>query len=84
MLLITSQEEKINFNPRPREGSDRGVAIQVGNALNFNPRPREGSDRRKLTNVLRVYHFNPRPREGSDMSFLRFGLPAQLFQSTPP
>ena len=32
------------FNPRSREGSDRGAAARRGHAGHFNPRSREGSD----------------------------------------
>ena len=34
-----------NFNPRPREGSDRSTQHKPFDRLYFNPRPREGSDR---------------------------------------
>ena len=33
-----------NFNPRSREGSDRGRTLSLRRSRYFNPRSREGSD----------------------------------------
>ena len=33
-----------DFNPRSREGSDRGQGNKIFQRRNFNPRSREGSD----------------------------------------
>ena len=35
---------KASFNPRSREGSDRGRASRTASIGSFNPRSREGSD----------------------------------------
>ena len=60
----------INFNPRPREGSDPFFKHIHNDILDFNPRPREGSDEAREREGQEHDYFNPRPREGSDLTFL--------------
>ena len=57
----------LDFNPRPRMGSDHLTKFVQISARYFNPRPRMGSDgyRESVRNVV-LCHFNPRPRMGSD------------------
>ena len=57
-----------DFNPRPREGSDKISPFLAPVNANFNPRPREGSDFVIIPSFELVAHFNPRPREGSDQT----------------
>ena len=42
----------IYFNPRSREGSDKGGAFPGSRTQNFNPRSREGSDLESKTENL--------------------------------
>ena len=60
---------RANFNPRPREGSDRERKTGKQISRNFNPRPREGSDFTSLWKESGYTNFNPRPREGSDPTY---------------
>ena len=75
----------MDFNPRPREGSDNTNVSQRYGWRYFNPRPREGSDLTSdLIQVLNYFYFNPRPREGSDAIFTIEDPNHTEFQSTPP
>ena len=55
-----------DFNPRSREGSDRGRRWQNPDRRDFNPRSREGSDLTDGIALIYFDDFNPRSREGSD------------------
>ena len=60
----------LNFNPRSREGSDRGGFKCIHTRYYFNPRSREGSDGAKPREIADAFDFNPRSREGSDYLIL--------------
>ena len=49
--------EKINFNPRSREGSDWNIQMDKYKNSNFNPRSREGSDNIILLNTMLLQKF---------------------------
>ena len=65
-LFLVRCDNLLNFNPRPREGSDVWGGSDGSIRNDFNPRPREGSDRIYLPLCNHKPDFNPRPREGSD------------------
>ena len=60
--------ERLNFNPRSREGSDQALQIHPHHQSYFNPRSREGSDVWLPCKIFFRTYFNPRSREGSDDS----------------
>ena len=74
----------LGFNPRPREGGDRRLALGFSAEPSFNPRPREGGDQGAGGRGLWRYCFNPRPREGGDCMQVPYRSADFLFQSTPP
>ena len=55
-----------NFNPRSREGSDKGCPNSRRSRTHFNPRSRDGSDPCRVQDALDGRDFNPRSREGSE------------------
>ncbi|MFR1037009.1 MAG: hypothetical protein ACLSF7_13415 [Acutalibacteraceae bacterium] len=57
----------INFNPRTREGCDKGIDPSIFAVKHFNPRTREGCDRPAPPfGTGADEDFNPRTREGCD------------------
>ena len=76
--------ERMDFNPRSREGSDAPTMGPPPSSWHFNPRSREGSDD-KTQRALRIpWHFNPRSREGSDSPSADQEERIDGFQSTLP
>ena len=73
-----------NFNPRSREGSDRGKTHLAIAIANFNPRSREGSDISVAKAEYALVYFNPRSREGSDAIRFHLTFSYLVFQSTLP
>ena len=64
--ICTQLSNTRNFNPRSREGSDRGWVLLHNPQQDFNPRSREGSDLCLIDSGYDSDDFNPRSREGSD------------------
>ena len=65
-MAIIQSEDKKDFNPRSREGSDQNAVVCPLIIPHFNPRSREGSDLALFAVIRARVHFNPRSREGSD------------------
>ena len=57
-----------DFNPRPREGSDRIYFVNAYVSSEFQSTPPWRERLLTLTIALKLANFNPRPREGSDVS----------------
>ena len=68
IFKIIKNTDCFYFNPRSREGSDRGRQRLSIKLYNFNPRSREGSDGGFNRRDGGLSYFNPRSREGSDAS----------------
>ena len=66
IFKIIKNTDCFYFNPRSREGSDRGRQRLSIKLYNFNPRSREGSDGGFNRRDGGLSYFNPRSREGSD------------------
>ena len=74
----------VNFNPRPREGSDhpgRGAALDAAGFQSTPPRGERLGGR--FLGATLAYYFNPRPREGSDGSKLTKVLHPSDFNPRP-
>ena len=74
----------IRFNPRAREGRDRGLTPARGCRSRFNPRAREGRDAGAGPRRGWTGRFNPRAREGRDEMGQGFLDAVTEFQSTRP
>ena len=84
IFKIIKNTDCFYFNPRSREGSDRGRQRLSIKLYNFNPRSREGSDGGFNRRDGGLSYFNPRSREGSDAVKQTSCLRVRLFQSTLP
>ena len=73
-----------NFNPRPREGSDRIFLTAVCLQSHFNPRPREGSDTVDNLTPIGLFAISIHaPARGATILMSLASL-ILSFQSTPP
>ncbi len=71
--------QRLDFNPRTREGCDHLTAMPLVNNLHFNPRTREGCDLLTAIRLILTINFNPRTREGCDASKTRYSNSAYNF-----
>ena len=68
--VLTDNDNKYHFNPRPREEGDIKFGNKYRRNSHFNPRPREEGDVFHCLYYTAPVYFNPRPREEGDKCFL--------------
>ena len=61
-----SNNLKLSFNPRARDGRDVSLVMVLYLIASFNPRARDGRDNAAVANTISCGCFNPRARDGRD------------------